>query len=145
MIFIGSDHAGFKVKEDLRKYFEYKKLIFKDCGCFNENSCDYPIIAKNLSLKVAKDECNRGILICGSGIGMSIAANKIKGIRAALCSDINTASLSRKHNDANIICLGARFLSFELIKNMVDVFLNTSFEGERHQRRVDQVKEIENL
>ena len=145
MIFIGSDHAGFKSKEDLKRYFESEKISFKDCGCFDENSCDYPLIAKDLSLEVSKDTRNRGILICGSGIGMSIAANKIKGIRAALCSDLNTASLSRKHNDANIICLGARALSFEEIKNMVNMFLNTSFEGERHQRRVNQIKELENL
>ena len=145
MIALGADHAGYRAKENLKKYLEKSEIPFKDFGTYSDESCDYPLIAGEVCKSILSGESERGILICGSGIGMSIAANKFKGIRAALCFDENTASLSRGHNDANIICLGARGLDFERISKIVDAFLNTSFEGGRHQRRINQIKEIENL
>lgn len=145
MIALGADHAGYEAKENLKKHLEKSEIPFKDFGTHSKQSCDYPLIASEVCKSILSGESERGILICGSGIGMSIAANKFKGIRAALCCDENTASLSRGHNDANVICLGARGLDFARINKIVDAFLNTSFEGGRHQRRINQIKEIENL
>ncbi len=145
MVLIGSDHAGYEAKENLKKYFKSIGISFKDLGTYSTESCDYPLIAKIVSLGVSKKEAEKAVLICGSGVGMAIAANKVRGVRAVVCSDETTAELSRKHNDANIICLGARIIDFEKIKKIVDIFLNTSFEGGRHQRRIDQISEIENL
>ena len=143
MIAIGSDHAGYISKEKLKECFE-NNTTYKDFGTESEESCDYPLIAEKVAKSVASGECEQGILICGSGIGMSIVANKVKGIRAALCGNIELAKLSRMHNNANILCLGARMTDFEEIKEIIKVFLETSFEGGRHQKRVDQISELEN-
>lgn len=144
MIAIGSDHAGYEAKEKVKKHLESLGVSFKDFGTHSEKSCDYPLIAKAVSLSVKSGESEKGILICGSGIGMSIAANKISGIRAALCKDEETSKLSRAHNNANIVCIGARTTDLEEIKKIVNAFLETSFEAGRHQRRLEQITEIEN-
>lgn len=144
MIAIGSDHAGYEAKEKVKKHLESLGVSFKDFGTHSEKSCDYPLIAKAVSLSVKSGESEKGILICGSGIGMSIAANKISGIRAALCKNEETSKLSRAHNNANIVCIGARTTDFEEIKKIVNAFLETSFEAGRHQRRLEQITEIEN-
>lgn len=144
MIAIGSDHAGYEAKEKVKKHLESLGVSFKDFGTYSEESCDYPLIAKAVSLSVKSGESEKGILICGSGIGMSIAANKFSGIRAALCKNEETSKLSRAHNNANIVCIGARTTDFEEIKKIVSAFLETSFESGRHQRRLEQITEIEN-
>lgn len=143
MIAIGSDHAGYTSKEKLKEYFE-SNITYKDFGTESEESCDYPLIAEKVANSVSSGECEKGILICGSGIGMSIVANKVKGIRAALCGNVELAKLSRMHNNANVLCLGARMTDFEEIKKIIKVFLETPFEGGRHQKRVDQISELEN-
>lgn len=143
MIAIGSDHAGYTSKEKLKEYFE-NNITYKDFGTESEESCDYPLIAEKVAKSVSSGECEKAILICGSGIGMSIVANKVKGVRAALCGNIELAKLSRMHNNANVLCLGARMTDFEEIKEIIKVFLETPFEGGRHQKRVDQISEIEN-
>lgn len=144
MIAIGSDHAGYQAKEKVKKHLESLGVSFKDFGTHSEKSCDYPLIAKDVALSVKSGESEKGILICGSGIGMSIAANKFSGIRAALCKDEEASKLSRAHNNANIVCIGARTTDFEEIKKIVSAFLETSFEAGRHQRRLEQITEIEN-
>lgn len=144
MIAIGSDHAGYEAKEKVKKHLESLGVSFKDFGTHSKESCDYPLIAKAVSLSVKSGESEKGILICGSGIGMSIAANKFSGIRAALCKNEETSKLSRAHNNANIVCIGARTTDFEEIKKIVSAFLETSFESGRHQRRLEQITEIEN-
>lgn len=144
MIAIGSDHAGYETKEKVKKYLESLGVSFKDFGTYSEESCDYPLFAKAVSLSVKSGESEKGILICGSGIGMSIAANKFSGICAALCKDEETSKLSRAHNNANVVCIGARTTDFEEIKKIVNAFLETPFEAGRHQRRLEQITEIEN-
>ena len=143
MIAIGSDHAGYDAKEQLKRYFG-SDILYKDFGTGSKESCDYPLIAEMVAKAVSKGECTRGILVCGSGIGMSIAANKIKNIRAAVCNDVNSVKLARSHNDINVLCMGARIISSEEMKDIVDVFLNVPFEGGRHEIRVNQIKELEN-
>lgn len=139
-IAIGSDHAGFELKEELREMLDSEHEVL-DFGCHNTDSVDYPNIAidlaKSVSDNIQKDEDCLGILICGSGVGMSIAANKVEGIRAALCHNEELAKLSKEHNNANILCLGARFLSSDEAKEIVQTWLKTSFEAGRHSRRVD--------
>lgn len=144
MLAIGSDHAGYELKEKIKKYFEKSGIKFTDFGAFSLESCDYPIIAEKVGNSVLNKESEKGILICGAGIGMSIAANKIKDVRAALCYEPELAALARKHNNANVLCMGGRFTDFEKAKEIVNVFLNTDFEGERHQRRIDMIKKLEN-
>jgi len=144
MLAIGSDHAGYNAKEKLKGYLK-ALAIFKDFGAHSEKSCDYPLIAEAVAKSVASGESEGGILICGSGIGMCIAANKICGIRAAVCNDVNLAKLARSHNDINVICLGSRIIEAEKMENVVKTFLKTPFEGQRHQRRVDEIKRLENL
>ena len=143
MIAIGSDHAGFKLKEHIKDLLNSKGIEFKDFGCFDENSVDYPDISEAVSNAVAAGECEKGILICGTGIGMSIVANKVNGVRAALCSDTFSARFTRLHNDANVLCFGARVVGAGLACELVDVFLTTEFEGGRHQRRVDLISALE--
>ena len=143
-IAIGSDHAGFPLKEKIRAYFDEKGIEYVDCGVYEIASADYPVQAKLTCDKIVSGECVRGILCCGTGIGISMAANKVKGIRAACCSDYFSAKYTRLHNDANVLCLGARVIGEGAALELVDVFLNTEFEGERHQRRVDLITEIEN-
>lgn len=143
MIAIGSDHAGFKLKEKIKKLLEEKNLEYKDMGCYDESSVDYPVIAEAVSNEVARGSCEKGILICGTGIGMSIAANKVKGIRAALCGDTFSAKFTRLHNDANVLCMGARVTGEGLAEEIAEVFLDTPFEGGRHERRVSMISELE--
>lgn len=142
---IGSDHAGFKLKEELKAYITSLNIEVKDFGCYSEDSVDYPDIAKEVALSVTRGEVDRGILICGTGIGMSIAANKVKGIRAAVGNELLSVRLAREHNDANILTLGARIIGSEVAKEAVKVFLETSFLGGRHQRRVEKIEGMEGL
>ena len=141
-IAIGSDHGGINLKNKIIEYLDANKIQYKDFGTFNTQSCDYPIIARTVANSVANKEYTKGILVCGSGVGMSIVANKVKGIRAVVCSDTYTAKKSREHNNANILCLGERVIGFDLAYDIVDIWLNTNFEiGGRHQRRVDMIEE----
>jgi len=139
-IIIGSDHAGFDMKEECRLHLEGSSdhRIF-DIGVYNRDSSDYPKIAQTVARSVAAGEYDRGILICGSGIGMSIVANRFQGIRAALCHNLYLARMSRLHNDANILVMGGRVIGVGLALEMVDIFLNTAFEGGRHQKRLDMI------
>lgn len=143
MIFIGSDHGGFDLKADLIHFIQKElKLDVKDMGCYSKDSVDYPDIARTVAAEVLKGE-HTGILICGTGIGISIAANKIDGIRCALCSEEYSASMAKKHNNANILAIGGRVTGPELAKSIVRTFLATAFEGGRHQNRVDKMMKLE--
>lgn len=145
MIAIGCDHGGFELKKEVIKYFEENNITYKDFGTDSLDSCDYPVFAKLVGDSVSSGECEKGILICGTGIGISIAANKIKGIRAAVCSDYFSAKYTRLHNDANVLCFGGRVVGAGLALELVDVFLNTEYEGgARHERRLQLIREIEN-
>lgn len=137
---IGADHAGFELKEAIVEYLKANKIEYKDFGTYSKDSCDYPKIGREVATEVANKNFNRGILVCGSGIGMSIVANKVKGIRAALCWNTSTAKSSRTHNDSNILCLAERQVESPLILEMVDLWLKTDFEGGRHQTRVDMIE-----
>ena len=142
MIGIGSDHGGFELKEAVKKHLEKRGLEYKDFGTYSPASCDYPVYGRAVAKAVASGECDRGIVICGTGIGISITANKVKGIRAALCSDSFSAQATREHNDANILALGARVLGEGLALKIVDTFLDTPFSGdERHMRRISMIEE----
>lgn len=142
MLAIGSDHAGYALKVEIMKYLDEKNIQYKDFGC-NGEKIDYPVIAEKLSNAVAAGENEKGILICGTGIGISIAANKVKGIRAAVCTDAYTTKYTRMHNDANILCMGGRVTGVGVAEEMVDIFLATEFEGGRHASRVNLITEIE--
>lgn len=139
MVFIASDHAGFKLKEFIKQYFKARDLEIVDLGVEGTNSVDYPDFAQILCKKVLQDSSNRGILICGSGIGMSISANRFKGIRAALCTSAYMAQITRKHNDANVLCLGARISGEGEVESMLEAFLYTAFEGGRHSIRIEKI------
>ena len=139
-VVIGSDHGGFHYKEAICDYLKARNIDYIDVGTHTIESCDYPEIAKTVAKKVASGEYNRGILICGTGIGMSIAANKVRGIRASLCGDTYSARVSRAHNNANILCLGERVIGEHLALDIVDIWLKTGFEGGRHKRRVDMIE-----
>ncbi|MBQ8121972.1 MAG: ribose 5-phosphate isomerase B [Ruminococcus sp.] len=143
MIAIGCDHAGVEMKKAVIEALSEKGFELRDMGTDGE-PCDYPNMAKAVCELVASGECEKGILICGTGIGMSIAANKIKGIRAALCSDSFSTRYTRLHNDANVMCMGARTLGPGLACELAEIFLTTGFEGGRHQRRIDLITDIEN-
>lgn len=143
MIAIGSDHGGFELKNHVIKYLQDKGMELTDVGTYSEESCDYPDIAKKVADLVVSKECDKGILICGTGIGISIAANKVDGIRAALCSDVYSAKMTRVHNDANILCMGGRVLGRELAFMIVDAFFENEFEGGRHQTRIDKIHALE--
>jgi ribose 5-phosphate isomerase B len=143
-IAIGSDHAGLSLKNEVVKHLERRGIEFKDFGTFTEDSTDYPDYAEEVAEEVAAKNFDFGILVCGTGIGISIAANKVPGIRAALCSDTFSAHSSREHNDANILALGARVLGIGLALDIVDNFLNASFLGDRHLKRVNKITAIEN-
>ena len=134
---IASDHAGYALKEKIKAYLEEQGHKVIDCGTNSEDSCDYPVFAKALCKEINDKNAELGILVCGTGIGMSMAANKVKGIRAALCSDYFSAKFTRAHNDANVMCLGARVMGEGLALELVDIFLNTPFEGGKHLRRID--------
>ena len=145
MIAIGADHGGFELKEQVKKHLEQRVVSFKDFGTFSGEAIDYPVIAKQVGEAVASKEFECGILVCGTGIGMSIAANKVKGIRAACCSDTFSARFTKMHNDTNILCFGGRVLGVGLALDIVDAYLDAAFEGGRHQKRVDMIMEIENV
>ena len=138
-IFISSDHAGYKLKEAIKTYLSKKKLTFYDLGPYNVLKVDYPDFAHKVARKVKTDKNNVGILVCGSGIGMNIAANKHKNIRAAQCFNQKSTKLSRLHNDANIITLGSRLLTKKNALSFIGIFLNTKFEGGRHSKRIKKI------
>lgn len=141
MIAIGCDHGGYELKLEILKYLEKKGFEYKDYGCDSKDSVDYPIYARKVGQAILDGECEKGILICGTGIGISIAANKMKGIRCALCSDCFSAEATRLHNDTNIVALGGRVVGPELAIKIVDTFLNTEFSGdERHARRIGMIE-----
>ena len=140
---IGNDHAAVDMKFEIVKYLEESGYEVVNFGTDTNDSCDYPVYGEKVARAVANGEVDRGILICGTGVGISLAANKVKGIRAAVCSESVTARFSRLHNDANILAFGARIVGVETAKDMVNVWLNTEFEGGRHQRRVDLIMKIE--
>ena len=140
-IIIASDHAGFDLKCKILNYLTNKGYDIFDNGTYSNEAVDYPIIAKDTAKKVAIGQYQKGILICGSGIGMSIAANKIKGIRAVVCSDTTSAKFSRLHNDANILCFGERIIGEYLAKDICDIWLNTEFEAERHSKRINLLED----
>ena len=142
MIAIGSDHGGFDLKELVIAHLKERGMDVKDMGCYDKSSCDYPVFGRAVAQAVACGECEKGIVICTTGIGISITANKVKGVRAALCSDGLTAKMTRLHNDANVLALGAGIVGPNLAMEIVDNFLDTDFSGdERHQRRIDQIEE----
>jgi ribose 5-phosphate isomerase B len=141
-IIIGSDHAGFELKERCKAHLEgLEGFSVKDIGVFNTESADYPNVAHKLAGAVSDGQYSKGILICGSGIGMSIVANRYKGIRAALCHNLYLAQMARMHNNANILVMGERVIGWGLALEMVDVFLNTDFDGGRHQVRLDMIEQ----
>lgn len=142
-IAIGSDHGGFNLKNTVMERLKEKGYEFKDFGTYSADSCDYPDIAIEVAEKVASGEYDRGILICGTGIGIGIAANKVQGIRAALCHDTFSAHASREHNNANILTMGERVIGAGLALEIVDIWLATEFEGGRHARRVDKISAYE--
>jgi ribose 5-phosphate isomerase B len=142
-IAIGSDHGGLELKNIVSQWLQENQYEVKDYGTYDAQSCDYPDIAVEVSKAVAAGEFERGILVCGTGIGMSIAANKVHGIRAALCHDAYSAKMSREHNDANILVLGQRVTGCGLALFIVETWLDTAFAGDRHQRRVDKLNKIE--
>lgn len=141
MIAIGSDHGGYALKCEVIKYLQNRGLEVKDCGCHDLSSCDYPVYGKAVAESVAKGEAEKGIVICTTGIGISITANKVPGIRCALCADSTSAKLTRLHNNANVLALGAGIVGNNLALEIVGTFLDTDFSGEeRHQRRIDQIE-----
>ena len=144
MIAIACDHSALEMKETIKKLLDDMGLAYKDFGTNSEESCHYPIFGARTAKAVASGECERGILICGTGIGMSLAANKVKGIRCVACSEPYSARLSRAHNNANMLAIGARVIGPEMAKMIVGEFLNTAFEGGRHQVRVDMLTALEN-
>jgi ribose 5-phosphate isomerase B len=142
-IALGSDHAGFELKEDLRALLAGQKIEVVDLGAKDESPVDYPDIGASVAEKVSRGEVERGVLICGSGIGMSIVANRFPGVRAALCHDVYTSRMSREHNDANLLVLGGRLIGKGLAREIVKVWLATPFEGGRHQKRLDKIAALE--
>ena len=144
MIAIGSDHGGYLLKEEIKKHLKEKGYEFKDFGTDSTASCDYPVYAEKVCRAVPSGECEKGILICGTGIGMSMCANKCKGIRAAVCGDHFSAEFTRKHNNANVLCLGARVIGAGVAMQLVDIFLTTEYEGGRHEKRVEMMMQLEN-
>ena len=144
MIAIASDHGGYQLKEHIKAYLAAKGITCEDFGTDSTDSCDYPAFGRAAAQAVAEGRCEKGIVICTTGIGISISANKVKGIRCALCGDLLSAELTRRHNDANMLAMGAAIVGRMTAERIVDTFLNTEFEGGRHARRVAQMMEIEN-
>lgn len=143
MIALGSDHAGLPLKQEMMKLLDDMHIDYKDFGTYSADSCDYAVFAQRAADAVASGECEKGILCCGTGIGISIAANKVKGIRCVACSDCFSAKMSRVHNNANMLAMGARVIGPELARMIAEIWLTTEFEGGRHQRRIDQISAIE--
>jgi len=142
-IILGSDHGGRRLKEEIKSLLHDMKIETEDVGCHSDESCDYPDYALPVAQKVAAGEFDLGILVCGTGIGMSIAANKVKGIRCAVVSDEFSARMSREHNNANVLALGERVIGSDLAKSIVKTWVTTKFAGDRHQRRLQKISEIE--
>ena len=142
-IFLGSDHVGVDLKETLKKHLAQSNCVVEDCGVFSTERMDYPEVAKKVSLQVTEDSNNRGILVCGTGVGMAITANKVLGVRAVVCSEPYSAKMSRSHNDTNILCLGARVVGVEIAEMIVSMWLFTEFEGGRHRKRIDMICKLE--
>lgn len=142
MLAIGCDHGGYELKQEIKKYLDEKHIQYEDFGCDSTESVDYPVYAKKVCQAILDGRCDKGILICGTGIGISITANRFKGIRAAVCSDCFSAEATRQHNDANILAMGGRVVGPGLAVKIVDTFLNTPFSGgERHVRRIEQIEQ----
>ena len=144
-IAIGCDHGGYLLKQDILIWLEEHEIDYEDFGCYSTESVDYPIYGEKVARSVASGECDRGIVICTTGIGISIAANKVKGIRCALCGDSLSAEMTRRHNNANTLCLGGRVVGPGLACQIVDAFLDHEFEGGRHQKRIDKMMALETL
>ena len=142
-VVLASDHRGYQLKDSLKKFLEERKIEFLDVGTFSADSVDYPDFAMLAAEKVSHGDYDRGILICGSGIGMCIVANKFPGVRAAVCHDVSAAEMSRKHNDSNMLGLGADVITEELARKILHVWLETKFEGGRHLRRIQKISDIE--
>lgn len=141
MVAIGSDHGGYELKELVIRHLEEKGIDVNDMGCYDKSSCDYPVYGKAVAKAVAEGSCEKGIVICTTGIGISITANKVKGIRAALCADVYSAKMTRLHNNANVLAMGAGIVGPNLAFEIVDTFLNTEFpKEEKHQRRIDAIE-----
>ncbi len=145
MIVLRADHGGYLLKEEVKKFLDGKGVQYIDCGCYNGESVDYPDMAKAACEKIQSGEAEKGIIFCGSGIGISMAANKMKGIRCCVCSDTFSAKYTRLHNDANVLSMGGRVVGPGLACEMVDLFLNTEFEGGRHAVRVEKLMALEEL
>lgn len=143
MLAIGSDHGGYELKQAVMKHLAERGMEYRDYGTYSSESCDYPDFGEAVGRAVASGECERGIVICGTGIGISIAANKVRGVRCALCGDCYSAEMTRRHNDANILAMGARVLGEGLALKIVDTFLDTGFDGGRHTRRIEKLAAIE--
>ena len=143
MLAIGGDHASPQLKEEIKKHLDEKNIAYKDFGTFSDENVDYPTYSEMVANAVARGEFEKGILICGTGVGMSMTANKVRGIRAVVCTDCYSAALSRRHNDANILALGARVVGPDLAKMIIDTWLEAKFEGGRHQNRVDLIMDVE--
>lgn len=141
-ISVASDHGGFALKQEIAEYLRQQGHEVLDCGCHSTDSCDYPDFGAAAAKAVASGQCDRGVVICSTGIGISIAANKVPGIRCALCGDIYSAEMTRRHNNANVLAMGAHLTAPVLAKKILDVFLSTEFEGGRHQRRIDKIDHI---
>lgn len=144
MIALGSDHGGFAMKQVVIKHLEERGIEYKDFGTYNTDSCDYPIFGKAAAEAVASGECEKGIVICTTGIGISIVANKVKGVRCALCSEPHSARLTREHNDANVLAMGGALIGPDMAVDIVDTFLDTPFSGlEKHSRRIGEISDME--
>jgi ribose 5-phosphate isomerase B len=143
MLAIGSDHAAFDFKEEIKAYLDERGIKYNDFGCFSKERVDYPPIAEMVAKAVVSGHCEKGLLFCGTGVGMCISANKVNGIRAVVCSEPYSAKLSRQHNDTNILTLGSRVVGPELAKMIIDIWLDTPFDGGRHARRLDMIANIE--
>ena len=143
MYAIGSDHGGYALKQEIMKHLTERGIEYRDYGTFSTDSCDYPDYGEAVGRAVASGECERGIVVCGTGIGISIAANKVHGVRCALCGDCFSAQMAREHNDANVLALGARVLGPGLALKIVDTFLDAEFQGGRHARRVAKIMAME--
>lgn len=144
MIALGSDHGGFDIKQVVIEHLKERGIEYKDFGTYDKNSCDYPIFGKAAAEAVASGECEKGIVICTTGIGISIVANKVKGIRCALCSEPHSARLTREHNDANVLAMGGALIGPDMAIDIVDTFLDTDFSGlEKHERRISEISDME--
>lgn len=143
MIALGCDHGGFPMMQEVKKYLDELGLIYQDFGTYSLDSCDYPDFGEAAARAVADGSCDRGILVCTTGVGISICANKVRGIRCALCSEPVSAEMSRRHNNANVLAMGGAMIGVNMMRRIVDAFLNTEFEGGRHERRVSKIMAIE--